>query len=129
MSSVRAIGSAVPALAVALLPKCPACLGAYLAVASSVGINHINPGVLMAVVIGTMALALFLLGRAAKRRHRWIAFGVACAGAAIVLGARFVDGGKVPMIAGVLTLYAGAFRIYFKRKYALPGKAHACHSM
>lgn len=124
----RAAGSTVPALIVALLPKCPACVGAYLAVASSVGIDRVNPGVVMAVMVCTMGLALGLLGRAAKRRHRWIAFAVACTGAAVVLGARVFDGGRIPMFAGVLTLYAGAFRIYWKRAHAVAERRHPCHS-
>ncbi|HEY0254005.1 MAG TPA: hypothetical protein VGC41_20890, partial [Kofleriaceae bacterium] len=72
----RSIASSAPALVVALLPKCPACLGAYLAVASSVGMGRVSPGILFAVMAGAMGLALALLGRAAKRRHRWIAFAI-----------------------------------------------------
>jgi hypothetical protein len=120
--NARPIGSVVPALAVALLPKCPACVAAYLAVASSIGLGKLDPGVISAVLIGVLVLALALLGRAAARRRRWGAFAIACTGTAIVLGARALDAGRVAMIAGVVVLYAGAAAIYLSRA------EHSCHS-
>jgi hypothetical protein len=118
------LASAVPAVIVALLPKCPACLGAYLAVASGAGLGQVDPGVVWALSIGALIGALALLGRAARRRHRWTAFGVACAGAAVVLGGRALDAGRLALVAGVALLYAGALAIYLGRRR----KARACRS-
>jgi Na+/melibiose symporter-like transporter len=112
---VAAIGSAVPALLVALLPKCPACLGAYLAVASSLGLNKLDPGALFAVMFGGLVLSLVFLARAARRRHRWPAFAVACVGAVVIVAGRTFDASRIVLFAGVATLYAGAFRIYLSR--------------
>jgi hypothetical protein len=125
-SRAAAIGSAVPALLVALLPKCPACLGAYLAVASSLGLGKLDPGVLYAVMFGGLVVSLVLLGRAARRRHRWGAFAVACIGAAIVVGGRTFDAGRIVLLVGVIALYAGALQIYLSRLNRTMGRT--CHS-
>ncbi|HEX4454195.1 MAG TPA: hypothetical protein VH143_25200 [Kofleriaceae bacterium] len=121
----KPLGSALPALAVALLPKCPACVAAYLAVASSIGLGKLDPGIVSAVLIGVLVIALALLGRTAARRRRWGAFAIACTGTAIVLGARAFDGGRIAMIGGVVVLYAGAAAIYLSRASR---PEHACHS-
>ncbi|HEY4239112.1 MAG TPA: hypothetical protein VGM88_04825 [Kofleriaceae bacterium] len=117
----KPLASASPALLVALLPKCPACLGAYLAFASGLGIDKVPPGVLVAVMVAGLGLALALLGRAAARRHRWIAFGIACTGALLVVIARGLDAPRPVMLASLLPLYAGALGIYLRR-------GAACHS-
>lgn len=106
------IGSAVPALAFALLPKCPACLGASLAIVSSLGLGELDPGVLRGVMMASLLVALGLLARAARRRDRWIAFVVACAGAAVVGLGSICDAGRPTLLVGVTVLYAGALRIY-----------------
>jgi hypothetical protein len=126
----KSLGSMVPALAVALLPKCPACLGAYLAIGSSLGLGKLDPGVLWAVMVAALVASLALLGRGAARRHRWPAFAVACLGATIVLGARVVEAGRIAMLAGVVLLYAGALRIYLSRLQRTIGcKRGACRSI
>lgn len=119
------LGSALPALAVALLPKCPACLGAYLAMGSGLGLGGVSPGVMSAVLIGVLGLALALLGRAAARRKLWGAFAVACVGAAIVVAGRALDAGRIAGFTGVALLYAGALWIYISR---LRRTEKACHS-
>lgn len=126
------LGSALPALAVALAPKCPACLGAYLALGSGLGLGRLDPGVLWAGMIAVLGAALALLGRAAARRHRWGSFAAACAGAALVLGGRALDAGQGVAIAGVALLYAGALAIYVSKLRGTLGrrarKESACHS-
>jgi hypothetical protein len=125
----RSLGSALPAVLVALIPKCPACLGAYLAIGSSLGLGRLDPGVLWGVMICGLVGSLALLGLAASRRHRWGAFAVACAGAAIVLGGRLAGAGRFVLIAGVAVLYAGALRIYVSRLTRSVGcKRGACPS-
>jgi hypothetical protein len=113
--TLAGLGSASPALLVALLPKCPACLGAYLAIASSLGLGKLDPSVLWAVMLAGLVLALALLGRAAARRRRWGAFAIACLGAAVLLVGRVEDAGRGPVVAGLVLLYAGALRIYLSR--------------
>jgi hypothetical protein len=114
------IGSAAPALVVALLPKCPACLGASLAIVSSLGLGELAPGVLRAVMFGGLVIALALLGRAARRRDRWVAFAVSCVGATIVAAGSLVDAGRATLVAGVVVLYAGALRIYLAPRKLCP---------
>lgn len=121
---VRPLGSASPALLLALLPKCPACLGAYLAVASSVGLDQVSSSALLAVTIAGLAIALVLLGRAAARRGRWLAFAVAVLGAVVVTGGRLADASRAAQLVGAILLYAGALRIYPGRRPA----RRACHS-
>jgi hypothetical protein len=115
LAVTRPVGSALPALLLALLPKCPACLGAYLAFASGLGIGNVPPGPLWAVTIGATALALYFLGRAAARRHRWGAFAIASVGATVALGGRLGELPTAIPLAGVALLYAGALRIYLSK--------------
>jgi hypothetical protein len=121
----KPLGSASPALLVALLPKCPACIGAYLAILSGLGLDHVDPGVLQGIMIGGLVVALGLLGRAAARRGRWLVFAVACTGAAIVVAGRWLDAERVVLIAGVVLLYAGALGVYLRRRVCVEV---ACHS-
>lgn len=112
------IGGALPALAIALLPKCPACLGAYLAFASGLGLGRLRPGPVWAVAIAGTLLALALLGVAARRRRRVSGFVVACAGAALTLGGRALDLRPALLLTGVALLYAGALWTYMARPAA-----------
>jgi len=105
----RPIGSAAPALAFALLPKCPACLGASLAFAASLGISA---GVLRGFVMASFATALVLLAIVARRRQQMAAFAVACSGASIVALGRWLDLGLPVLVVGVVVLYGAALRIY-----------------
>jgi hypothetical protein len=132
----RPLGSASPALLIALVPKCPACLGAYLAVASSVGLDRVSPGALQGIAVLGLAIALVLLGRAAARpsrgdtarrlrgTRRWLAFAVAVLGAVAVTWGRLADAPRAAVLAGVGLLYAGALPIYLGRR----PERRACHS-
>ena len=62
-------GWVVPGAALALLPKCPACLAAYVAVATGLGVSlPTAASIRTAVVIASVAVLTFV---AARRVIRW----------------------------------------------------------
>ena len=63
------VGWVVPAATLALLPKCPACVAAYLALATGVGVSFSTAAyVRTSLVIGSIAVLVFV---AARRGIRW----------------------------------------------------------
>ncbi len=67
----RTVASAFPAgVALALLPKCPMCLAAWLAAATGVTVSAGNAAVLKTVVLGTCVVSAIavLLYRRERRR-------------------------------------------------------------
>ena len=107
MTVSRSIAAAAPGVLVAVLPKCPICLGAYLAFASGLALP-ISPGRFVALTLALLALALVVLARAASRARRWPAFGVAAIGGGLVTIARVVAASSAWTWIGVALLYAGA---------------------
>ena len=65
----EAAGWVVPGVTLALLPKCPACVAAYVALATGVGVSFSTAAYLRSsVVIVCVALLVFV---AARRGTRW----------------------------------------------------------
>ncbi len=111
MIALRSIAAAAPGVLVAALPKCPVCLGAYLAFTSV----SISPGRFVALTLALLALALVVLARAAARTDRWRAFGIAAIGGVLVGIARVFAASAAWTWIGVALLYAGAVWIYTGR--------------
>jgi hypothetical protein len=111
MSALRSIAAAAPSVLVAVLPKCPVCLGAYLAFASV----SISPGRFLAFTLAVLALALIVLARAARRAGRWRPFWLAAIGGVLVGTARVLAASTVWTWLGVALIYAGAVWIYTAR--------------
>jgi hypothetical protein len=66
-------GWVLPGATLALLPKCPACVAAYLALATGVGVSYSTAAYLRTSVIAASVLLLAFV--AARRVIRWSAAG------------------------------------------------------
>jgi hypothetical protein len=65
----EAAGWLVPGATLALLPKCPACVAGYVALATGVGVSFSTAAYIrMAVVVGCVGVLMFV---AARRGIRW----------------------------------------------------------
>lgn len=67
---LEAAGWAVPGLVLALLPKCPACLAAYVALGTGVGLSVTAAGYLQLILVAACAGAVTAL--AAWRAYRFV---------------------------------------------------------
>jgi hypothetical protein len=64
-------GTVIPALALALMPKCPACLAAYVALGTGIGISctaasYLRTGAFVLCIVWLLLVVLVLL-------RRWLA--------------------------------------------------------
>ena len=64
----RAAGCALPGVTVALLPKCPACLAAWLALSTGVGLSVTGAGILRTLLlVVSLAPLIFMSARTVVR--------------------------------------------------------------
>lgn len=92
----------IPALIVAVLPKCPLCLAAYLSVLGFVGISPLQYGSwILPLVSFFSAVTLFIFFRQAKRTARYFLFFLS------LVGLIFIPLGKFYLEYNLLT-YVGA---------------------
>jgi protein SCO1/2 len=97
------------AIGAALTPKCPLCL---MAIAGGLGLplTALGPWLLPLTIV-LLLVSLTSMAFAARARRRYVAFGVAMAGAAIVLAARFYFPTMAATGAGALVMIAAAMWI------------------
>ena len=129
MSAKRAtpLAAAVPAIAIALLPKCPLCLASSFALLSELGVARAAFGPLWVAMIAALVVGLALTARQAIARRRVRALGAVLAGAAIVGGARWLDASLAVTVVGVCLLLGGAVRISMRASRApAASEAPAC---
>jgi hypothetical protein len=69
--SLGALGWAAPSAVVALMPKCPACVAAYLAIATGIGVSLPTASLVRTLLIVTCVA--WLSWHAARQAHRFLA--------------------------------------------------------
>ncbi len=99
----------MPAVALALLPKCPACWPAYAAFASSLGLGFLFESVYLApLTLLFLILAVVNSGSRKESRPRYAHLAVEVFGASIVLVGKFLLDSRSIAFGGTACLIAGA---------------------
>lgn len=105
----------LPAIALALLPKCPLCLGAYLGAVGCLGaVPWLSGGcgLLLEALVASLAVGAIAV-RGARRGDSWAVLG-GFTGCAVMLAGKVADARSVA-IAGALLLGAAAVRSVARR--------------
>jgi len=98
-------GSTLGAIAVALLPKCPACWSAYAGLSSLLGLSFVvEQRYLLPLTCALLALSLAALGLQARRQRRYGPWLLACAAAIATLTGKFALVHDGLMYAGIGSL-------------------------
>lgn len=99
----------VLALALALFPKCPLCGATYLSL-SAITVLPQMPGYywMFPVLVAMLIVNLTSLGLQALALRRWLAFGLALSGSAMIVGPGVALGWEPAMLGGVLLTAAGS---------------------
>lgn len=99
----------VLALALALFPKCPLCGATYLSL-SAITVLPQMPGYywMFPVLVAMLMVNLASLGLQALALRRWLGFGLALSGSAMIVGPGVALGWESAMIGGVLLTAAGS---------------------
>ncbi|HEU4578163.1 MAG TPA: hypothetical protein VFS67_07915 [Polyangiaceae bacterium] len=93
------------AIAVALLPKCPACWSAYAGLSSLLGLSFVvQARYLLPLTVALLALALAALGLQARRQHRYGPWWLACSAAIATLAGKFAFDHDGLLYAGIGSL-------------------------
>jgi hypothetical protein len=109
VQAARSLPSVFVSVLIAFVPKCPACLAAYLSMFGSVGLA-LTPymGWLYPVLVVLLGVHLVLLLQKAPRKG-YGPFLFSVAGAAIILGSRaLVSGNRFVTISGILLILSGS---------------------
>ena len=110
----RSTVASFAAIGAALTPKCPLCL---MAIASGLGLplSALGPW-LLPLTIALLLVSMTCMAFAARARHRWPAFVLALAGAAIVMASRVYFPTMLITTAGALMMVAAAMWIGAPRR-------------
>jgi hypothetical protein len=102
-------GAFCAAVAVALLPKCPACWSVYASLSSVLGVSFVlEPRLLRLLTFASLALALLSLASHARRRRSYAPLALAVASAAGVWLGRFTFTSELLTHASLLALIGAA---------------------
>lgn len=112
----------LPSLALALAPKCPACLLAWAGVAGSMSATAVYGAWLAPVTAASLALAVAALAARARRVRRYGPVWAALLAATAIFAGRFTLHQKAFVVAGMAALAAAA--LWSSR----PAAACGCHS-
>jgi hypothetical protein len=94
--------STLGAIAVALLPKCPACWSAYAGLSSLLGLSFVvDQRYLLPLTCALLTLSLAALGLQARRRRRYGPWLLACSAAIATLTGKFAFNQDGLMYAGI----------------------------
>lgn len=99
----------VPALVVAILPKCPLCFAAYLSAFGLFGISPLQYGswiLPLTIFFSTVTVAIFF--RQAKRNDEYISFFLSLIGLTLISVGKFYFENNLLMYAGIAILFISA---------------------
>ena len=126
-SKLGSAGSIGSGIAMALVPKCPACAAAYLGVVSAFGIDQWAPDFLWPLTYGLFGLAIAFLGLRALRTASFRPFVLSVLGAVVLACGRVYDAHPALVWAGALMFVLGV--LWSARAYPRSDHAPAtCHS-
>ena len=115
----RSVLTLLPAVAVALLPKCPACLPAYAALASSLGLGFLIESAYLLPLILLFLIVAVLGDRVRKSDHRRYApIALEVFGTGIVLVGKFLLDSRPVAFGGTACLIAGALWSLWPQRHA-----------
>jgi hypothetical protein len=105
----RRAGTFIAAVGVALLPKCPACWSVYASLSSLLGVSFVlDTRLLVALTLGSLALALIALGAMARRSRRYLPFALGVVSAGLVWAGRFALNSELLTYLSLLGLILAA---------------------
>jgi hypothetical protein len=103
------LGALVPGLVVSLVPKCPMCLAAYVTLFGGLGADRFPFAKVWPAAVVVLAASLGFALYRAWMRNQLPAFGVAFAGAALMVTTRALDGPRAVVVLGYALLVGGLF--------------------
>lgn len=117
----------LPAIIVAILPKCPFCIMAYSGAISMCSGNTLYPnagGIASYLTVGIAVLVIFSILYNFKGKRSWTAAGIASGGIVLISLSQFYFMNELNYYLGVILLffgiwYNGSF-FYFHRQYIKP---------
>lgn len=99
----------LPAILLALLPKCPLCVGAYLTAFGLGGLQFLaRPAWTIPIAAILLLLNVWLIWRRARRTHNLLAIALSSTGAVMVWLGMLLAGGRAVAIAGALLIVAAS---------------------
>lgn len=111
---VKAIPSVLLSILIAFFPKCPMCWAVYMSMFGSLGLAQLPyMGWLLPVLIGFLAIHLFMIYKKSTRANYW-PFLLSLVGVLVILTGRFSFGNeKWILITGMIFMISGSLLLQF----------------